>query len=184
MCLLSSFRKQRVLLPPNLDSKFSLNKERRWERGETPMPSERAWFLFLFCHASSCGCGLLFLHTSCVSIRHASAYDSIDMHQQTCAYVSIDTRVTPPAAAAVSCFCIRPHTSAYAIRPHTSAYAARHSRHACCCGCGLLFLYTSAYVSIRPHSCAASASSLAAAFALVLYNIYIYVCIYIYICII
>jgi hypothetical protein len=89
--------------------------------------------------------------------------------------------VYPPAAAA-SCFCIRQHTSAYVIRPHTSAYAARHVRHACCGGCVLLFLHTSAYVSIRPHTCAASASSLAAAFASALYK-YTYIHIYIHVCI-
>jgi len=32
--------KQRVISPPNLHSKFSLNKERRWERGATVMTSE------------------------------------------------------------------------------------------------------------------------------------------------
>jgi hypothetical protein len=51
-----------------------------------------------------------------VMLLHASAYDSIDIRQHTSAYVGICTRVTPPAAAAASCFCIRPHTSAYVTR--------------------------------------------------------------------
>ena len=38
------------------------------------------------------------------------------------------------------------------LPPHISSSAARHSRHASSCGCGLLFLHTSAYVRIRHTS--------------------------------
>ena len=39
--LYSSFGKQRAFSTPNLHSKFSLNKERTWERAVTLMTSER-----------------------------------------------------------------------------------------------------------------------------------------------
>jgi hypothetical protein len=38
------------------------------------------------------------------------------------------------------------------LPPHISSSAARHSRHASSCGCGLLYLHTSAYVRIRHTS--------------------------------
>ncbi len=71
-----------------------------------------------------------------VSIRQHTSYVRIRQH------TLLDTRVTPAAAAAASCFCIRLHTSAYVrIRVWRQSYTLLEDRNGnlyrsvCVCAC-------------------------------------------------